>query len=53
MGVADRAGECWIAAEVKLGEERKKLPKAVGDEGTARWRQTRIRTRKEVNLAAP
>jgi N6-adenosine-specific RNA methylase IME4 len=28
--VADRAGSCWVTAEVKLGEEKKKIGKAVG-----------------------
>jgi N6-adenosine-specific RNA methylase IME4 len=31
--VADRAGECWVAAETKLGEELQRTPKATGTRG--------------------
>lgn len=31
--VADRSGTCWIDAEVRIGEEREKLPKATGTRG--------------------
>lgn len=34
--VADRAGEVWIAAEVRVGLELAKLPKAKGTRGTLR-----------------
>ena len=34
--VADRAGEVWINAEVKIGEELAKLPKAKGTRGNLR-----------------
>jgi N6-adenosine-specific RNA methylase IME4/ribosomal 50S subunit-recycling heat shock protein len=35
-GVSDRAGEVWIAAEVRLGRELKRRPKAKGSRGTGR-----------------
>jgi N6-adenosine-specific RNA methylase IME4 len=31
--IANRAGTCWIDAEVRIAEERAKLPKAVGTRG--------------------
>ncbi len=34
--VADRSGTCWIDAEVRIGEEREKLPKAAGTRGQLR-----------------
>jgi hypothetical protein len=31
--VADRAGECWVDADVKRGQELAKVPKAIGTRG--------------------
>ena len=31
--MSDEAGECWVAAETKLGEELQRTPKATGTRG--------------------
>ena len=38
--VSDRAGEVWVSAEVKLGDELERLPKAKGTRGVMRGRDS-------------
>jgi N6-adenosine-specific RNA methylase IME4 len=49
-GVSDRAGEVWIAAEVRLGQERAKMPKAKGALGNPGGRGAKI-VRSQIGTA--